>query len=157
MNIIFLDIDGVLNTNDFDTKVSTNNKIYFNELHQGEGVLHINCILNLKKIIDYTHPNTRIVLTSYWRLSDWKVAQFKHYLDKYNINSNIIIGQTINSRLSRENEIKIWLKSNEEYRSINKWIILDDKQLNIENFYKINPSSGLCINDINCILNILSL
>ena len=157
MNIIFLDIDGVLNTNDFDTRVSTDNKIYFHELHKGEGVLHINCILNFKKIIDYTHPNTKIVLTSYWRLSDWKVSQFKHYLDKYNINSNIIIGQTINSKLSREKEIKHWLKSNEEYQSINKWIVLDDKQLNIDNFYKIDPSTGLSINDISNILNMLRL
>lgn len=55
MNIIFLDIDGVLNTNYFDTKVSTDNKIYFHEY-------------------------------------------------------NIIIEQTINSKLNRENEIKNWLK-----------------------------------------------
>ena len=98
-----------------------------------------------------------LVAKSYIFTSDWKVSQLKHYLDKYNINSNIIIGRTVNSKLNRENEIKIWLKSNEEYRSINKWIVLDDKQLNIENFYKINPSTGISINDITHILNMISL
>ena len=165
MNIIFLDVDGVLNTTksnelmwyhkiySYDkykiNKMDSNgniiqifdNDLIFNKPFVGEGVLNIACILRLKHIIDNV-DNLRIVMSSYWRLSPWKMSSLKYYLKMYGINPDIIIDCTPRMTFSRATEILYWVEHNNH---IKNWIAIDDMYLNLEknHYVQTDPDIGL--------------
>jgi len=165
-NIIFLDVDGVLN---YDINIQkfekteidsygNNNKIsndnfMFHKLHEGEGLLNINCIKRFGKIIENI-DNVKIVISSYWRLSDWKLNSLLYYLHKYgNINAALIIGKT-NRLKNRTDEILQWVKTNNN--NINKWVAIDDRNLKLKphNFFQTDDRFGLKDHDIEKIINL---
>lgn len=120
MKVIFLDINGVLFLTGDEV---TTEHIVFN----------LNCMKNLKKIIDSTF--SYIVLTSTWRIGYMDPSNFfwKAILDnftKFNI-ENKLIGVTpviCNDfkEVSRGLEINDWL---ERHPDVDKYIILDDDEI----------------------------
>lgn len=149
MNIIFLDIDGVLNSksgSNLTEKFGLDDKL----------------IVNLKHIIDSV-PDTKIVISSSWRVLEydeihtskeipWRIV-LTHKLGFTNI-SDIIIGDTpihmTNDKNRRGNEIRQWLDENKVKFKIDRFVILDDSDYDIRdvfpnNIVKTDMSVGLTI------------
>lgn len=139
-DIIFLDIDGVLN----------NHKILKSSEYCG---ILSRCIDNLNIIIQYTGAD--LVISSAWRYiilgGEMTCLGFKYMLITHGLTPKVkILGTTVadDITINRESQIKNYLDSNK----VNKFIILDD--LNIfpsfpKNFYLVNPNSGLTRKDVS--------
>jgi hypothetical protein len=149
MNIIFLDIDGVLK-----------NHTQKNELF---GYSRDN-LLNLKKIID-TVPNIKIVLSTYHRNYKFNLNKLKIVMNKNGINyDKYVVAKTANlepirilvSDEYRTREIKDFVIHNRSY--IRKWVALDDLNLKLQpsNFIRTNYNCGLtyknAVDAIRCLL-----
>lgn len=123
MNIIFLDVDGVLNS--------------AKEL--SEGPFSKISLSVLKRIVDET--NAKIVVISSWRLLEFSRKLLLSELEKY---QKSVIGMTPHLTSNRE-EIMTYLKSN-EFSNLN-FIILDDQVIEYqdleEHVIKIDPYFGL--------------
>ncbi len=119
MNIIFLDVDGVIN--------SVNNLIReYNETHKPHSgysyPFDANCLANLKKLVIET--NSSLVISSTWRLSQKGRNKLLQELKKYDLDK-LVIGYTPFLDSSRKDEIKDFL-SNFESSFTTNFIILDD-------------------------------
>lgn len=126
MNIIFLDVDGVLNS--------------AKELSEGPfSKLSLNV---LKRIVDET--NAKKVVISSWRLLEFSRKILLSELEKYHLKESVI-GMTPHLPSNREEEIMTYLKSN-EFPNLN-FIILDDQVIEYqdleEHVIKIDPYFGL--------------
>ena len=147
MNIIFLDIDGVLN--------GYNKYTYF--IIDITEFLHIprnfvskklnifmpkeKYVKRLSKIVHKT--NAKVVMSSSWRFGYWNTPYKKMFddqrklydlLNKYNIE---IIDITPNSKDGiRENEINQWLK--ETNIKVDNFVILDDESFDLQSFVGTN-------------------
>jgi glutamyl/glutaminyl-tRNA synthetase len=154
MNVIFLDIDGVLNYKDCKAKCS-------NYLGISNKKVKI-----LKKIVEKS--NAKIVLSSTWRY-DWEKNketqnEFGNYLDRKLKKENLFVFDKTRSleNISRGGEIKEWLQSHED---IENWIVLDDEIFSdfkqegiIEHLVKTEfdkQDGGLQETDINIALKLL--
>ena len=142
INVIFLDIDGVLNGYNFwnllgwdiISKFKSNKlKGWYRELTELFGV-HERKVKRLAKIVHNT-INTKVVISSSWRFglqsNNLSYAQRKllDLFDKYDIK---IYGYTPRSESGkRDEEIKAWLSKHKE---INKFIILDDENFDLQCF-----------------------
>lgn len=145
LNIIFLDVDGVLNGYNrwntlgwnvvcwFDSERLRN---WYRKLTDPSGV-HESKVKRLAKIVRKT--NARVVMSSTWRFGYWKVPYEKQWrnvqkltdlLNKYSIEVIDITPRSSNGR--REDEILSWL-SNHEYK-VNKFIVIDDDRFDLECF-----------------------
>ena len=137
MNVIFLDIDGVLNH--MGTKEKSPHSTY--------GIDAVN-LKNFYKIIE--NVNCGIVLTSTWR--KYKEL-FDYFTSKVNCN---LIGVTPNLDMQRGNEIQKWLDSNP---SVEKYVILDDDddmlEHHMKNLVKTHFSVGLTLDDADKAISIL--
>lgn len=109
MKVIFLDIDGVLNSNEYFERTKNN------KLNRVE--LDIKCLKVLKEIIDET--KAYIVVTSSWRLLK-SFEDTKRYLKEFGID---IYDITKSIYGNRGEEIRDYLKNHD----INKFVILDDE------------------------------
>ena len=119
MNLIFLDVDGVIN--------SVNNLIkVYNETHKSHSgysyPFDSNCLENLKKLVIET--NSSLVISSTWRLSEKGRSILLQELKKYDMDK-LVIGYTPFLGSSRKDEIKDFL-SNFESSFTTNFIILDD-------------------------------
>ena len=112
MNIIFLDVDGVLNS--------------AKEL--SEGPFSKISLSVLKRIVDET--NAKIVVISSWRLLEFSRKILLSELEKYHLKESVI-GMTPHLTSNRE-EIMTYLKSN-EFSNLN-FIILDDQVIEYQDF-----------------------
>ena len=144
MKVIFLDFDGVLN--------NENNSEYFNMFS------HYN-FLNLKKIIDNTQAY--ICLTTSHRNRQLSLIIFEKVCKQFNIN-NRVIGKTpyygdksniTQNKILRVKEINDWIKKNSE--NLEKWVVLDDMDMNIENFVRTNFRIGLNEDDADRAISLL--
>lgn len=111
MKVIFLDFDGVLNTNRYF--IDSNSKPNF--------FLEDEKVVLLKKIIDAT--DAKIVLSTSWR-EVWDLdlpitVKMKEYFNSYNIK---IYDKTNSIEYNRVLEIKDWLTRHE----VSSYCILDD-------------------------------
>lgn len=116
MKIIFLDVDGVLNS----TRKNIEGYNLTRRPHSGLNYPFDEiCMKNLKHIVDET--NSYIVLTSLWRKFEDHKNRLMEELQKYNLNSKVI-GETcvLDNRVT---EIKDYL--NRAKQKIN-YIIIDD-------------------------------
>ena len=103
MNIIFLDVDGVLNSIEYLTQTYKKVKRTLKQ----EEMLDPMCINNLKEIVDKT--NARIVITSSWKICDLDI------LIKVFSNYNLQIYRiTKNYGDKRGKEIREWLEKNKD-------------------------------------------
>ena len=140
-NIIFLDIDGVLNGYNFWDLLGWNiiskfnsNKLkgWYRNITEPFGV-HERKVKRLAKIVHKT--DAKVVISSCWRFglqsNNLSYAQRKllDLFDKYDIK---IYGYTPRSESGkRDEEIKAWLSKHKE---VNKFIILDDENFDLQCF-----------------------
>jgi hypothetical protein len=147
MNIIFLDIDGVLNGYNRWNTLGWNIVCKFNseklrnwyrELTDPCGV-HKNKVKLLAEIVHST--NAKVVMSSCWRHSYWKfvngetnsiddVKKLADLLNKYNIDIIDITPRSKSGR--REDEIIAWLSRHED--EVDSFVILDDENFDLECF-----------------------
>lgn len=145
-NIIFLDIDGVLNYT----------KWYQGLIHYrlyNEEDLDPICIERVKIICDLC--DAKIVISSDWRL-DWKMTLKR--LSRFELNNNYIIDKTPYVLTDiRGDEINEWLKNNQ----YNNYLILDDRkdftEEQLNHLVWINPMYGLTNNHIKQSLEIFNI
>lgn len=145
MKVIFLDIDGVLNTGRY-RKVQVKRGIsdYYNAQFNFDPI----CMRNLKEIVDKT--GAKIVLSSTWRINqeDEYFNEFKLNLKQYDLfDSFISITPVLNS--IRGDEIKEWLSNK---NNVDEFIILDDEDdmgdlinrlIKCDEFYGFNDEKKL--------------
>lgn len=121
INIIFLDIDGVLNTGrkqdlqeEIDGRMKFQHQFNFDE----------ECMKNLKEII--FKFDAYVVISSSWRIEKDKVymRELLRNFKEYDID-NRIIDTTPSFSTTRGEEIKRWLFDNKE--RISNYVILDDE------------------------------
>ncbi len=131
MNLLFLDIDGVLNSDD-----SPVNEQFLYSFSP-------DCVKVLNRILQ--KYQLKIVLSSSWRMVFDTEKQNRIF--KENGVVQMPYGQTPDLGYSnRAKEIKAYLKN----RKVENFLILDDMNLQgfKHHFVRINPSTGLCENDL---------
>ena len=155
MELIFLDIDGVLN--------NTQNLKKYRLFFRGKRRLLVDVkpVFHFKKLLKEIEENNldvKIVISSSWRLGtiplDWKKL-FKHYFN----NGEIVIGRTPYLYKDRGIEIlKLLEVAKEKGYVVDDYIILDDdiediiNYINTEKIMKINRRHGLTSKNIKEIL-----
>lgn len=166
--LLFLDVDGVLNTNDRDKTKKDKALLSLSRDH----------IERLKTIISSTDYECKICISSAWRLNKYSLQYLKKRLIAIaDIDvENVIIGQTpsiqFDSNHSHHNfknvmeqrifEIKTYLNNDKTLKlkyNIISWVVIDDldlKDIGSNNFVHIDPKYGLKDNDIDLILSILN-
>lgn len=183
MNILFLDFDGVLNSN---SKSREENTILERKHH-----INIDNLNNLKLLVE--KENYQIVISSTWRkdksfleeatTKEEIIDKFKNLFNQYGWNKPPIIDITPNLSGFRGQEIAVYLDSL-KIDNINYIILDDDKDFfldnitsfslikldrleirsieeaenkskfwSYQNLYQVNPETGLTIENINQILN----
>ncbi len=140
MKVIFLDIDGVLNSRAYDRKRDWNNQTDIDETR----------LPFLKEIVNAT--GAEIILSSTWR-EHWDKASEKCGEDGVYLNEIFakhgleIHGKTpdLGTGFDRPDEIKAWLNSAKE--NIESFVIIDDYRYAwgdiSDNLVRTNPNSGL--------------
>ena len=137
MKVIFLDVDGVLNSSQdgFTIKLGTNKHL---EL--------------LKQIVDKT--DAKIVLSSSWRINNKTKSFIENKLNEYGMS---IISSTPDLGSSRGEEIKSWLRETIDF--IDSFIILDDDsdmdEYTRARLVQTNRDMGLQETDVIKAINIL--
>lgn len=140
MKIIFLDIDGVLNSRIYDRKRNWNEQTDIDETR----------LPLLKRIVEKT--GARIVLSSTWRehwskdaaLCDGDGAYINSTFAKYGL---VIYDKTpdLGRNFDRPDEINLWLETTRE--TIESFVIIDDYRYDwgklSKRFVKTNPHLGL--------------
>lgn len=133
MKVIFLDIDGVLNTS--ETFIRRKEKYFKTGTYDLE--IDLFRVGYLKQIIDET--DAKIVLTSSWR-SDFnkqknkiiprteKAVELCYLFNQYGIEIYDIT--TKNNELTRGTQINMWLNENE----VDSFVILDDESSHLQEF-----------------------
>lgn len=125
MKIIFLDIDGVLNSEESIVKYHDEAEAKNEPYQDYTAIFPEEYMNNLKEIVDKT--NAKIVVSSTWRLgfpddSHW--LKLMYNLEEYNLDKKVI-GVTSNRGRWRCEQIKEWLEANKEL-GIDNFVILDD-------------------------------
>lgn len=126
INIIFLDIDGVLNTiRNQDLQEENDGRMKF----QHQFNFDEECMKNLKEII--LKFDAYVVISSSWRIEKDKVymSELLRNFKEYEID-NRIIDITPSFSTTRGEEIKKWLFDNKD--KVSNYIILDDEDDMIE-------------------------
>ena len=118
MNIIFLDVDGVLNS--INKLIEVYNKT--KEPHSGYSYpFDEKCIENLQRLVRET--NSKLVITSTWRKDKEGIETLLNELKKYGLDKEIIGYTPILLNKKRGREIKEYLST---LKDIPNFIILDD-------------------------------
>lgn len=146
--IIFLDIDGVMNS------IYSQRGLYSDDLIETEcGDLSKNAVKNLNTLIDETGAD--LVLSSTWRLFGDDVFGI---LNNAGIKGNFIdrTPKISSAHSLRGNEIYAWMKDNAaalgcEYYQYHDYVILDDDSDMLywqrDNFINVDPYSGFTERD----------
>lgn len=142
MNMIFLDVDGVLNSK--NKLISVYNKT--KKPHSGYNYPFDEfCLENLRILVQST--NSKLVITSTWRMDDVGINTLLNILQIYNLDKEVI-GYTPMLGTKRELEIKEFL-SNFDIKP--NFIILDDdydfNEL-LPYLIKTKSQTGLTIDDV---------
>jgi hypothetical protein len=141
MNILFLDVDGVLSSKQHllvtkDVKVPED--VSDPDLFTMKRDTNINNMWVLGYILDKV-PDLKIVISSSWRLH-YDIESFKELFKIYKLDGDRIIGKTP-KRFSSErvHEIHEWLDDNSMVNWTDKWVALDDHPIfNLEDPDKAN-------------------
>lgn len=146
MDVLFLDIDYVLNSDQYERLQFAQNKPfvpYYSEIDP-------RCISLLNQVLEAL-PSLKIVISSSWRDS-LSLAEFQKLFTHFNLNREII--DTTSSDMTKADSIRLWVKENKP----KKFIILDDDSLFdlkdslYKNFYKVSTAS-LQPSDVDKIVN----
>lgn len=116
MRVIFLDIDGVLNSEEWDRYVqSFTYGARFNNCY----LLSQEMILRLQNVVFQT--NAEIVLTSSWRTNERAMCALTRQLSLYHLS---IRDSTVSYAYgNRADEVKLWLES---HANVTSYAIIDD-------------------------------
>ena len=120
-NIIFLDIDGVLNTWRFQDY-----QVKHHECDDWDAQFNFDpiCMKNLKELVEKT--NSKIVVSSSWKKSDNGMKDIELNLRLYGL-AKVLLGHTIrHPKDLRCFEISEWWYRNKD--KYNQFIILDDEK-----------------------------
>jgi len=129
MKVIFLDFDGVLNSQgSFLYEDNRRNK------HKEQGVkgsvsetLCNVCTANFQNVLD-VYPQVKVVLSTTWR-ELYEMDWLKQKLESYHIDSTRVIGRTPSRRDGdRGREIQQWLDEN---KNVTQYIVIDDNDWGI--------------------------
>jgi len=117
MNIVFLDVDGVLNSRDYTAYCSEK----YGE-HYGAWKIPFDpkCMENLKKIVEET--KSKIVISSTWRKHEKNMEKLMGALKEYDLDEEVI-GKTADLGTTRGQEIGEFLKA---LGGKHNFVILDD-------------------------------
>jgi hypothetical protein len=153
VNIIFLDIDGVLNTWRFQDY-----QVKYHECDSWDAQFNFDpiCMKNLKELIDKT--DSYIVISSTWRNTNNGMNDINNNFKLYGMDKNRIISITPNyPDKSRGYEIEQWLEQFEN-KDIN-YIIIDDENVDIltDRLVLCNDYYGLTKNELEKALNLFNI
>ena len=135
MNILFLDVDGVLNSKQHflatkDIKTPPADTLNDADLFTMKRDTNKNNMWCLEYILDNV-PDLKIVISSSWR-NHYDIESFKELFKIYGLDGNRIIGKTP-KRFSSErvHEIHMWLDDfiNDKENPMPRWIALDDHKI----------------------------
>eukprot|EP00801_Mesodinium_rubrum_P005326 Mrub_05329.p1 GENE.Mrub_05329~~Mrub_05329.p1 ORF type:complete len:190 (+),score=50.04 Mrub_05329:246-815(+) len=162
-SVVFLDCDGVLNT----TKILSRNfeshdsNVIFYPEDLEATPLSKECLSNLKVLLDKT--NSKIVLTTYWRVDEDNKKMLLYYLKEMGMGSEYILGQTKDLATMHSDdrglEVKEYLK---EHPDVKRYVIVDDQNENHflkhgyqQYFVHCNVDNGLTADDVKKGIEIL--
>lgn len=123
MKIIFLDIDGVLNS----MLGSHLAKVFHHTQNRPESEIDMHNLDILRLMVHYT--DAKIVISSSWRkrtMFDYSVDNFKKFFTKLGWTDCPIIGVTENGSSYRGQEVALYLDNLSLTENIEDYIILDD-------------------------------
>lgn len=147
MKAIFLDIDGVLNSNEHTAFIKS-------FITYGDNMIEPfddECLYNLKYIVDET--DAKIIITSIWRLFPDYLYILMNKLEEYGLDKNVISLTISNKYKDKLQEIAVKLKK----LGITEYVVLDnDKTLNLERHIITNNATGLTEIDAKQAVKILS-
>lgn len=147
MKAIFLDIDGVLNSDEHTAFIKSFVTYNDNMIEPFDD----ECLYNLKYIVDET--NAKIIITSIWRLFPDYLYILMNKLEEYGLDKNVISLTISNKYKDKLQEIAVKLKK----LGITEYVVLDnDKTLKLDRHIITNNVTGLTEIDAKQAVKILS-
>ena len=147
MKAIFLDIDGVLNSNEHTAFIKSFVTYSDNMIEPFDD----ECLYNLKYIVDET--DAKIIITSIWRLFPEYLNLLMNKLEEYGLDKNVISLTISNKYKDKLQEIAVKLKK----FGITEYVVLDnDKTLNLDRHIITNNATGLTEIDAKQAVKILT-
>ena len=147
MKAIFLDIDGVLNSNEHTAFIKSFVTYNDNMIEPFDD----ECLHNLKYIVDET--DAKIIITSIWRLFPDYLYILMNKLEEYGLDKNVISLTISNKYKDKLQEIAVNLK----ILGITEYVVLDnDNTLNLDRHVITNNATGLTEIDAKQAVKILS-
>ena len=147
MKAIFLDIDGVLNSNEHTAFIKSFVTYSDNMIEPFDD----DCLYNLKYIVDET--DAKIIITSIWCLFPDYLYILMNKLEEYGLDKNVISLTTSNKYKDKLQEIAVKLKK----LGVTEYVVLDnDKTLNLNRHVITNNATGLTEIDAKQAIKILT-
>ena len=147
MKAIFLDVDGVLNSDEHTAFIKS-------FITYGDNMFEPfddECLYNLKYIVDET--DAKIIITSIWRLFPDYLYILMNKLEEYGLDKNVISLTISNKYKDKLQEIAVKLKK----LGITEYVVLDnDNTLNLDRHVITNNATGLTEIDAKQAVKILS-
>ena len=147
MKAIFLDIDGVLNSDEHTAFIKSFVTYSDNMIEPFDD----ECLYNLKYIVDET--DAKIIITSIWRLFPEYLNLLMNKLEEYGLDKNVISLTISNKYKDKLQEIAVKLKK----LGITDYVVLDnDNTLNLDRHIITNNATGLTEIDAKQAVKILT-
>lgn len=147
MKAIFLDIDGVLNSDEHTAFIKSFVTYGDNMIEPFDD----ECLYNLKYIVDET--DAKIIITSIWRLFPEYLNLLMNKLEEYGLDKNVISLTISNKYKDKLQEIAVKLKK----MGITEYVVLDnDNTLNLDRHVITNNATGLTEIDAKQAVKILT-
>lgn len=151
MKVIFLDVDGVLNGEQFYNQCW--DKYGYKDAVM-QMVLDQQCLLRLFYIVNKT--GAEVVLSSSWRVNHRSFAMVRDQLNFYKIS---VYGCTPNNHKSRGEQVTEWLRANP---GVEEYVVLDDddgdfsiRQLHDAHYIQTDFTLGLSDATMNAAIRVL--
>lgn len=147
MKAIFLDIDGVLNSDEHTAFIRSFVTYSDNMIEPFDD----ECLYNLKYVVDET--DAKIIITSIWRLFPEYLNLLMNKLEEYGLDKNVISLTISNKYKDKLQEIAVKLKK----LGITEYVVLDnDNTLNLDRHVITNNATGLTEIDAKQAVKILT-